>query len=87
MSGDGPRFLTDSDTKTVTVAGGNHDNYHIGYHCDDDDNYDDYENYDDDENYDDNDNYDDDDNEDDGDDDDFQSGAVVSLSDDSAQDG
>ena len=30
VSGDGPRFLTDSDTKTVTVAGGNHDNYHIG---------------------------------------------------------
>ena len=30
MSGDGPRFLTDSDTKTVTIAGGNGD--------DDDDN-------------------------------------------------
>ena len=25
VSGDGPRFLTDSDTKTVTVAGGNDD--------------------------------------------------------------
>ena len=30
VSGDGPRFLTDSDTKTVTIAGGNGD--------DDDDN-------------------------------------------------
>ena len=26
VSGDGPRFLTDSDTKTVTIAGGTHDN-------------------------------------------------------------
>ena len=63
VSGDGPRFLTDSDTKTVTIAGGTHDNQHVGQHFNDK-NYD-YDYDENDENcnddYDDNDkNYDDD---------------------------
>ena len=41
MSGDGPRFLTDSDTKTVTIAG-------VNDHHDDRDDDDDGEEVDDD---------------------------------------